>query len=50
MGRKKSNKNRTIFTTTINKDILLKTKQLALQQGKRVNDLIEEALKNYYKL
>lgn len=50
MSRQKSNHERTTFTTTIDKKILLDVKMLAIQQGKRVNDLIEEALKNYYKL
>lgn len=50
MSRPKSNHERATFTTTIDKKILLDAKTLAIQQGKRVNDLIEEALKNYYKL
>lgn len=39
-----------MFTTTISKKILLKVKSLALEKGKRTNDLIEEALSNYFKL
>ena len=50
MASKKNKKERTRFTTTIDKKILLATKKLALEKDKKVNDLIEEALKQQYNL
>lgn len=45
----KSN-NRVSFSTSLDKELLIKIKTLAGKKGVRINKLIEEALKHYYKL
>lgn len=44
----KSN-NRVSFSTSIDKELLIKLKTLSANKGVGINKLIEEALKHYYK-
>ena len=44
------NGDRVSFTTSINKKLLLKLKVLAAKKEVPMNQIIEEALKHYYKL
>lgn len=51
MYRSRSKKTgRVDFSTTLKKDILIKLKQIAAQKEQKMNELIEEAVTNYFKL
>ena len=40
---------RTKFTTTVNKKLLKRIKMRAIKEGRNVNDILEELIKEYLK-